>query len=264
MPATCANRSLMTHSCPMPEDTTHFGYKEVAAENKAGFVREVFESVADRYDLMNDLMSMGAHRLWKDFAVRLSGVHAGDRVLDVASGSGDLARLLTRKIGPTGSVTMTDINQAMLDKGRDRMIDAGITGNVNYVLADAECLPFAPGSFDFICIGFGLRNVTRQNRALASMFRCLRPGGKLLVLEFSRPTTGLMRAAYDAYSFSVIPALGKLVTKDRDSYQYLVESIRKQPPQAELKAMMEEAGFERVGFNNLAGGIVAIHTGFRF
>ena len=248
----------------MTEDTTHFGYRDVPADRKAGLVREVFDSVADRYDLMNDLMSMGAHRLWKDFAVRLSGVHDGDNVLDVASGSGDLARLLLRKTGPEGSVTMTDINGAMLNKGRERMLDAGITGNVRYVLSDAESLPFAQGSFDFICIGFGLRNVTRQEQALASMYTCLRPGGKVLVLEFSRPTTGLMRALYDAYSFTVIPGLGRLVARDRDSYQYLVESIRKHPPQAELKAMMERVGFERVKFNNLAGGAVAVHTGYKF
>ena len=248
----------------MTEGTTHFGYREVPADRKAGLVREVFESVADRYDLMNDLMSLGAHRLWKDFAVRLSSVHAGDNVLDVASGSGDLARLLLKKTGPAGSVTMTDINSAMLNKGRERMVDAGVTGNVRYVLSDAECLPFAPGSFDFICIGFGLRNVTRQGQALASMYSCLRPGGKLLVLEFSRPTTALMRAVYDAYSFAVIPGLGRLVAKDRDSYRYLVESIRKQPPQAELKAMMEQAGFERVEYSNLSGGVVAVHTGYKF
>ena len=248
----------------MTEDTTHFGYREVPVDSKAGLVREVFDSVADRYDLMNDLMSLGAHRFWKDFAVRLSGVRAGDHVLDVASGSGDLARLLSARTGPSGSVTVTDINRAMLERGRQRMIDAGITGNVRYVLADAERLPFAPASFEFISIGFGLRNVTRQQQALVSMFSCLRPGGKLLVLEFSRPTTPLMRTLYDAYSHAVIPGLGRLVAKDRDSYQYLIESIRKQPPQAELKSMMEEAGFERVGFHNLSGGVVAVHTGYKY
>lgn len=248
----------------MSEETTHFGYRNVPADSKAGLVREVFDSVADRYDLMNDLMSMGAHRLWKDFAIRQSGVRPGSDVLDVAAGSGDLARLLAGKTGPSGSVTLTDINAAMLERGRERMADAGIAGCIRYVLADAENLPFAPASFDFICIGFGLRNVTRQERALASMYSCLRPAGKLMVLEFSRPTSGLVRTLYDAYSFTVIPGLGRLVARDQASYRYLVESIRRQPPQVELKAMMERVGFERVGFNNLAGGVVAVHTGYRF
>jgi demethylmenaquinone methyltransferase/2-methoxy-6-polyprenyl-1,4-benzoquinol methylase len=227
-------------------------------------VSEVFESVAYRYDLMNDLMSLGAHRLWKEFAVRQSGVRTGHRVLDVASGSGDLARRLARRVGPSGSVIVTDINGAMLRRGRERMVDAGIAGNVDYVRCDAEALPFAAGRFDAICIGFGLRNVTRKERALASMYACLRPGGKVLVLEFSRPTAGLVRAAYDAYSFAVIPALGKLVANDRDSYQYLVESIRQHPPQEKLKEMMEAAGFDRVEYHNLACGIVAVHTGHKY
>ncbi len=264
MQESSAGLNPMMRRWRMAEDNTHFGFKQVSADRKAGLVREVFESVADRYDVMNDLMSLGAHRLWKDFAVRLSGVHPGDQVLDVASGSGDLARLLIKKVGPTGSVTVTDINSAMLGKGRERTVDSGNIGNVYFVQSDAECLPFSPAAFDFICIGFGLRNVTRQERALASMFNCLRPGGKLVVLEFSRPTTGLLRALYDAYSFTVIPGLGRLVAKDRHSYQYLVESIRKQPPQAELKEMMERAGFERVDFSNLSGGVVAVHTGYKF
>jgi len=253
---------LMTDPGPTPG--THFGFREVAENQKAGLVRGVFDSVADSYDLMNDLMSLGMHRLWKEFAVRLSGVHPGSRVLDVAAGSGDLARLLARRVGKEGSVTITDINAAMLNKGRQRMTDAGIVGNVHYVQADAEQLPFAPNTYDCICIGFGLRNVTRQERALASMFACLRPGGKLLVVEFSRPTTRLARKIYDAYSYAVLPQLGKLVAGDEASYQYLVESIRKHPAQEELKKMMQQAGFERVGVNNLAGGIVAIHAGFKF
>jgi demethylmenaquinone methyltransferase/2-methoxy-6-polyprenyl-1,4-benzoquinol methylase len=249
---------------PMTDPGTHFGFREVAENQKAGLVRGVFDSVADNYDLMNDLMSLGMHRLWKEFAIRLSGVHPGSRVLDVAAGSGDLARLLARRAGPEGSVTLTDINAAMLDRGRQRMTDDGIVGYVHYVQADAERLPFAPDYFDCICIGFGLRNVTRQERALASMFECLRPGGKFIVLEFSQPTTRLLRKIYDGYSYRVLPRLGQRVAGDEASYQYLVESIRKHPAQVKLKKMMQQAGFERVAVNNLAGGIVAVHTGYKF
>lgn len=248
----------------MSEPTTHFGFRQVAEEDKADLVREVFDSVVDKYDLMNDLMSLGAHRLWKDFVVQISGVHPGSRVLDVAAGSGDLAAQFVSKVGQTGSVTLTDINASMLYRGRSRLVDKGLVGNVHYVQSGAEALPFADNYFDCICIGFGLRNVTRQERALASMFACLRPGGRLLVLEFSKPTSKLIGPLYDMYSFKVLPKLGKLVANDEASYRYLVESIRKQPTQNELQAMMQQVGFERVGFNNLAGGIVAVHTGYKF
>ena len=248
----------------MSKPATHFGYRQVSEEEKAGLVKEVFDSVVDKYDLMNDLMSLGAHRLWKKFTVDISGVHAGGRVLDVAAGSGDLAVQFAGKVGETGTVVLTDINNAMLKNGRRRLVDEGIVGNVHYVQADAETLPFNTSYFDCICIGFGLRNVTRQEAALESMYRCLAPGGKLLVLEFSQPTGKLLNAAYDAYSFQVLPKLGRLVASDERSYQYLVESIRKQPAPIELKKMMEEAGFERVGFNKLAGGIVAVHTGYKY
>lgn len=245
----------------MSDRTTHFGYRNVPEADKAGLVREVFDSVAEKYDLMNDLMSVGAHRLWKSFLVETSGVHAGGRVLDVAAGSGDLGKQFARRVGEAGTVVLTDINNSMLRRGRRRLVDSGIVANVHYVQSDAEALPFSDDYFDCICIGFGLRNVTRQQQALSSMFRCLRPGGRLMVLEFSRPTSKLLRSAYDAYSFCALPVMGRFVAKDERSYQYLVESIRKQPAQGELKTMMEEAGFERVRFNNLAGGIVALHSG---
>lgn len=248
----------------MSDSNTHFGFRQVPEKDKTGLVREVFDSVVDKYDLMNDLMSLGAHRVWKSFVVQISGVHSGSRVLDVAAGSGDLAAQFARKVGQTGSVTLTDINASMLRKGRSRMVDEGLVGNVQYVQADAEALPFANRSFDCICIGFGLRNVTRQQRALASMFACLRPGGRLLVLEFSKPTSNVIGWLYDNYSFEVLPKLGRLVANDEASYQYLVESIRKQPDQRELQEMMQRVGFERVGFNNLAAGIVAVHTGYKF
>ena len=248
----------------MSKSTTHFGSRQVPAEEKAPLVRGVYDSVVDKYDLMNDLMSLGAHRLWKSFVVQISGAHLGSRVLDVAAGSGDLAAQFARIVGPTGAVILSDINASMLQKGRKRMVDQGLVGNVQYVQADAEALPFAGNYFDCICIGFGLRNVTRQERALASMFSCLRPGGKLIVLEFSKPTSKLLASVYDIYSFGALPKLGRLVAKDEASYKYLVESIRKQPAQDDLRAMMEQVGFERVGFNNLAGGIVAVHAGYKF
>ena len=248
----------------MSKSTTYFGSRQVSTEEKATLVRGVFDSVVDKYDLMNDLMSFGAHRLWKSFVIRISGVHQGSRVLDLAAGSGDLAAQFARKVGPTGAVILTDINASMLHKGRRRMVDQGLVGNVQYVQANAEALPFADNYFDCICIGFGLRNVTRQERALASMFACLRPGGRLIVLEFSKPTSKLLASIYDIYSFGALPKLGRLVARDETSYQYLVESIRQQPAQDELQATMEQVGFERVGFNNLAGGIVAVHTGHKY
>lgn len=227
-------------------------------------VAGVFRSVADRYDLMNDLMSFGAHRVWKHFAVDRSGVRSGARVLDVAAGSGDLAARFAKRIGPRGELVVSDINEAMLARGRRRLTNDGVVGNVLYVQADAERLPFPDNTFDCISIGFGLRNVTHQSVALASMFRCLRPGGRLVVLEFSHPTTTVLRALYDAYSFNVLPRLGRVVAGDEDSYRYLVESIRRQPSQEALKEMMEQAGFDRIDYHNLAGGIVAVHLGYKF
>lgn len=244
--------------------TTHFGYREVPVQEKSGLVAEVFRSVAPKYDLMNDLMSLGMHRLWKRFAIAEAAVRPGQSVLDVASGTGDLAMVFARTVGPAGKVVMTDINEAMLAVGRDRLIDAGIIGNVEYVLADAQNLPFADNEFDCVTIAFGLRNVTDKAAALRSMYRTLKPGGRLLILEFSRPASKALEKLYDLYSFNVIPRLGALVTNDRESYQYLVESIRMHPDQATLKTMMQEAGFEDVDYFNLSGGIVALHKGFKY
>jgi demethylmenaquinone methyltransferase/2-methoxy-6-polyprenyl-1,4-benzoquinol methylase len=245
------------------DKTTHFGYETVAEAEKAERVRGVFDSVATRYDLMNDLMSLGIHRLWKRFAVQLTGVRAGQRVLDLASGTGDLASRLAGLVGPAGLVVMSDVNAAMLAQGRDRMLDEGRVGNVRYAQLDAEALPFPDGTFDCVTIGFGLRNVTHKERALAEMHRVLRPGGRALVLEFSHPTTAPLRAAYDLYSFQVLPRLGRLVASDEASYRYLAESIRMHPDQQTLRAMMEAAGFERCDVHNLTGGVVAVHRGFR-
>ena len=240
---------------------TDFGFEQVAESEKAGRVAAVFDSVAARYDLMNDLMSAGLHRLWKRFVVAASGVRAGERVLDVAGGTADLARLFAARVGANGLVTLTDINAAMLRIGRDRLIDDGVLAPV--AQCDAERLPFANGSFDCVCVGFGLRNVTRKEAALAEMRRVLRPGGRLLVLEFSRVWKPLA-PLYDAYSFQVLPRLGKAVAGDAESYRYLAESIRVHPGQEELKQMLEQAGLERVEYFNLAGGVVALHRGYRF
>ncbi len=248
----------------MTRDKTHFGYREVPTEEKASLVGEVFRSVAPKYDLMNDLMSLGMHRLWKQFTLQQAGVREGQRVLDVASGTGDLAKAFARQVGRSGKVIMTDINEAMLAVGRDRLADAGIVGNVECVLANAECLPFTDDDFDLVTIAFGLRNVTDKNAALRSMYRVLKPGGKLLVLEFSHATSPLLQKAYDAYSFNIIPKLGEMVTNDRESYQYLVESIRMHPDQETLKTMMQDAGFENVEYFNLTGGIVALHKGWKY
>jgi demethylmenaquinone methyltransferase/2-methoxy-6-polyprenyl-1,4-benzoquinol methylase len=244
-------------------EKTHFGYQEVPVEEKAGRVREVFDSVASRYDLMNDLMSLGIHRLWKRQAVALAGVRRGQRVLDLASGTGDLAERFAGIVGTEGLVVMSDINAAMLTQGRDRLLDLGRGGNLRYALSNAERLPFASDTFDCVTIGFGLRNVTRKEWALAEMFRVLRPGGRALVLEFSHPTSRALSRAYDLYSFSVLPGLGRLIAGDAESYRYLAESIRMHPDQETLKAMMEAAGFERCSYFNLSGGIVAIHRGYK-
>lgn len=249
---------------PQREQTTDFGYQTVGLAEKAGRVGEVFRSVAGRYDLMNDLMSFGAHRRWKRFAASQSALRSGDVVLDVAGGSGDMARLLARQVGPDGAVVLTDINAAMLAEGRNRMIDAGLVGGIAYALTDAEKLCFDDERFHCVSIAFGLRNVTRKQDALASMYRVIRPGGRLLLLEFSKPVVPLLEKVYDGYSFAVIPALGRLVAGDEASYRYLVESIRRHPDQQTLKAMMGGAGFEDIRIHNLSGGIVALHIGFKY
>ena len=245
------------------KETTHFGYQQVPVDEKVGRVRQVFDSVASRYDLMNDLMSLGVHRIWKRQTVALAGVRRGQQVLDLASGTGDLPERFAGIVGADGAVVMSDINAAMLTQGRDRLIDKGRVGNLHFALANAERLPFASGSFDCVTIGFGLRNVTHKEWALAEMQRVLRPGGRALILEFSHPTTRALSRVYDLYSFSVLPNLGRLIAKDAESYQYLAESIRMHPDQETLRAMMEEAGFERCDYFNLSGGIVAIHRGYK-
>jgi len=242
---------------------THFGYKTVDEQQKAGLVRGVFDSVADSYDVMNDLMSLGIHRLWKRFAIELAGVRRSQQVLDLASGTGDLADRFADLVGAEGLVVMSDINNAMLRRGRDRMIDKGHAGNIDYAQIDAEALPFPEDTFDCITIAFGLRNVTHKEKALAAMYRALKPGGRALVLEFSKPTTKPLAKLYDLYSFSLLPKIGKLVAKDEESYRYLAESIRMHPDQETLKGMMAAAGFERCDVHNLTGGIVAIHRGYK-
>ncbi len=245
------------------EPLADFGFERVPRHRKAERVRGVFDSVADRYDLMNDLMSAGLHRLWKRFTLDLAGLRPGQRALDVAGGTGDLAAGLARQVGSGGLVALTDINAAMLGRGRDRLIDEGLVDNVRYAQADAERLPFATDSFHCVTIGFGLRNVTDKQAALASMHRVLKPGGQLLVLEFSHPVQAL-GPLYDAYSFRVLPWLGKLVAGDEASYRYLAESIRMHPDQEALLAMMRQAGFEDCRYHNLSAGIVAVHRGYKY
>jgi len=246
------------------EKTTHFGYQQVPVTEKADKVAEVFHSVAKRYDVMNDLMSLGLHRLWKRFALSLSGVRAGQVVLDLAGGSGDFSRKFSKLVGPNGQVYLADINDSMLKVGRDRLIDAGIIDNVAYVQANAENLPFADNSFDCITIAFGLRNVTDKDAALASMYRALKPGGCLLILEFSKLALPWLQSIYDIYSFSVLPFLGKCITNDAESYRYLAESIRMHPDQKTLKKMVEQVGFEDCNYHNLNGGIVALHKAYKY
>ena len=244
--------------------TTHFGFEDVAWEEKAGKVREVFDSVASRYDLMNDLMSAGIHRLWKKFTIEQTGLRPGQRALDVAGGTGDLSSAMARKTGDEGLVVLTDINAAMLERGRDRLLDEGLAGNLMFAQANAECLPFADDSFDCVTIAFGLRNVTDKDAALRSMFRVLRPGGQLLVLEFSQPVVPGLKPFYEFYSFNILPVLGRLIASDEDSYRYLAESIRRHPDQDTLLGMMSAAGFEKTQYHNLSGGIVALHRGYKF
>ena len=247
----------------MSEDKTHFGYQTVDADAKAGMVGEVFHSVADKYDVMNDLMSFGVHRLWKRYTIQQSAVRPGQHVLDLAGGTGDLAIKFSRRVGTSGRVVLADINESMLRVGRERLTNMGIVGNVEYALADAQSLPFEDNSFDCITIAFGLRNVTDKDKALASMNRVLKPGGRLLVLEFSKPVLPLLSKAYDAYSFSALPFMGKLVANDADSYRYLAESIRMHPDQETLKSMIDNAGFFKTSYHNMTGGVVALHKGFK-
>ena len=241
--------------------TVDFGFEKVTPAEKTARVRGVFDSVASNYDLMNDLMSGGLHRLWKRFALAQTGLRPGQRALDVASGTGDLGAGLARQVGREGLAVLTDINREMLARGRDRLIDRGIAREVAFVIANAESLPFADRSFDCVTIGFGLRNVTDKAAALASMRRVLRPGGRLLVLEFSKPTIDALRPAYDAYSFNILPRLGAMVADDAASYRYLAESIRVHPDQESLARLMEQAGFDRVEYHNLTAGVVAVHVG---
>lgn len=244
-------------------DKTHFGFSTVTVQEKTRKVADVFDSVATKYDLMNDVMSLGIHRLWKRFAIDMAGISRGQRVLDIASGTGDLATRIIPLLGKEGGMFVTDINHSMLSLAKRRLIDKGMVRNVSYVLANAEELPFQDNMFDRVIIGFGLRNVTQKHLALQSMFRVLKPGGRLIVLEFSEPQFAVLKQLYDHYSFSVLPMLGKWLVGDAQSYRYLAESIRMHPNQQTLKTMLETAGFSRCDFNNLTGGIVAIHRGFK-
>ncbi len=243
--------------------TTHFGFQEVPTAEKAERVAGVFHSVANKYDLMNDLMSGGIHRIWKRFTIEVSAVRPGHKVLDIAGGTGDLAYQFSKLVGSEGQVILSDINSSMLNVGRDRLIDRGVNNNVQYAQLDAQYLPFADDTFDCITIAFGLRNVTDKDLALRSMLRVLKPGGRLLVLEFSKPKNSLLEKVYDQYSFRVLPLMGKLITNDADSYRYLAESIRMHPDQETLKTMMDTAGFANTEFYNMTGGIVALHKGIK-
>jgi demethylmenaquinone methyltransferase/2-methoxy-6-polyprenyl-1,4-benzoquinol methylase len=246
-----------------PKPTTHFGFKEVPTGDKVSAVAGVFHSVAAKYDVMNDLMSMGIHRIWKRQTIEMSGVRSGDSVLDLAGGTGDLTMRFSDIVGPKGRVILADINESMIKVGRDRLIDKGVVSNVSYVQANAEVLPFPDDSFDCITIAFGLRNVTDKDKALASMCRVLKPGGRLLVLEFSKTDNPLLTKVYDTYSFKILPKIGKLIAGDEESYRYLAESIRMHPDQATLKGMMETAGLVNCRFHNMTGGIVALHYGVK-
>ena len=245
------------------DNKTHFGYQQVKTEDKVNHVADVFHSVASKYDIMNDLMSMGIHRIWKRFTIELSGVRKGHKVLDLAGGTGDLTMKFSDIVGPEGNVVLADINDSMLKVGRDRLMDKGYTSNIEVVQANAEALPFPDNHFNCVTIAFGLRNVTDKDKALRSITRVLKPGGKLLVLEFSKPENPLLTKAYDLYSFTALPAMGKLIAGDSESYKYLAESIRMHPDQETLKGMMEKAGLVNCRFHNMTGGIVALHTGVK-
>jgi demethylmenaquinone methyltransferase/2-methoxy-6-polyprenyl-1,4-benzoquinol methylase len=247
----------------MQNKTTHFGFRNIPAREKSRHVREVFDSVAENYDLMNDMMSFGIHRLWKRFTVNMADLKPGQQVLDLAGGSGDLARLMAPAVGASGQIVLSDINAAMLARGRSKLLDSGVFGNVSFAQVNAEQLPFPDNCFDLVTMAFGLRNVTDKQRALDSIYRTLRPGGRLLVLEFSRPAAAL-KPAYDYYSFNILPKLGHMIAKDESSYRYLAESIRMHPDQKTLQGMLEQAGLERCDYHNLTGGIVAVHRGYKF
>lgn len=246
------------------QKNTHFGFTSVAWEEKEKKVADVFHSVASKYDLMNNLMSFGIHHLWKRFTVELSHVRPGQSVLDLAGGSGDLTRLLQQKVGKKGQVILTDINETMLSIGRNRLLNAGLLQNIHYVQANAELLPFADQSFHCVSIGFGLRNITDKEKALRSMYRVCKPGGKIMVLEFSTPSFSLVKHVYDWYSFTILPQIGQFITNDASSYQYLAESIRMHPSQQELSHLIEHSGFEDCHYHNLSGGIVALHTAYKY
>ena len=245
------------------ENTTHFGFEQVETKDKVRKVRGVFDSVASNYDVMNDLMSFGIHRVWKKVAIQLANVRKGDQILDLAGGTGDLAILFEKRVGKEGSIVLADINSEMLRKGRDRLIDKGLVGNIRYAQVNAECLPFEDNSFDCVSIAFGLRNVTNKDAALRSMLRVLKPGGRVIVLEFSHPVDKITEKVYDFYSFKLLPKIGAVVAKDEASYRYLAESIRMHPKQDELKQMMENAGLERCEYFNMNQGIVAVHRGYK-
>lgn len=247
----------------MGDETTDFGFQRVPLAEKAKRVGAVFDSVAERYDVMNDVMSLGIHRLWKRFALETAGVRRGQRVLDLAGGTGDLAAGLARQVGERGDVVLCDINAAMLERGRERLVDQGITGNVRYVRGNAQSLPFPENSFDCVTMAFGLRNVTGKATALKSIFQVLKPGGNVAILEFSKPAVPGLGPLYDLYSFRALPLMGRLIARDADSYRYLAESIRMHPDQQTLLSMLEDAGFERCRYHNLSGGIVALHRGYK-
>lgn len=244
--------------------TTDFGFKQIPEQEKEKRVADVFHSVADHYDIMNDLMSFGIHRLWKKWAVNQCGIRIGQRILDVAGGTGDLTASFSRKVGKNGHVILADINDSMLKMGRNKLRDQGLIHNIDYVQANVEKLPFPDNNFDCITISFGLRNVTNKDKALKSMWRILKPGGRLVILEFSKPESALLNKVYDLYSFHILPLMGRVVAKDGDSYRYLAESIRMHPNQETLKQMMYDAGFSDVKYTNMTGGIVALHRGFKF
>ena len=248
----------------MKEEHTHFGYQTVAVNDKAAKVKQVFSSVAEQYDIMNDVMSFGLHRVWKQLAIKHLSLRAGHQVLDLAGGTGDLTRLISPIIGPSGTVVLSDINEDMLKVGKARLLNQGLYKNIEIQAANAEHLPFDDYQFDRVIIGFGLRNVTQKEQALKEMYRVLNPGGQLIVLEFSHPTHGSLQKLYDLYSFNLLPLMGKLIAKDADSYQYLAESIRMHPNQDTLKEMLDHAGFDQARFFNLSGGIVAIHQGYKY